>query len=364
MLSQGASDKDISLKNPQEQPTDTVSFISWSPNPLNPMFATSSWDSQVRIYNLNPNSSTLAQKACFDAESPCLSVKWSLDEKKLFTGCIDGSIKVLDAETRDSNVIGFHEEPVKSVYCLEKQNALLTISYDKTIRFWDPRQAEHVAGFKLDYRPFCSDLIYPYLAIGLSEAKVLLLNLDEIQTVLGAGTPKYLDSPLKVGTQLTSIRFFPGLKGIGISGNDGRCNVSRIERLSDGGFYLDNIMTFKAQKLEEGDRRELYQVNTIGFHPNRRGDFCYTAGSEGKMYYWDIQRKSKTAEFDFKGAPVSQAEIDPSGKFMAYALGYDWARGIGRYMSSGCRVCVHVLQNKELEYACPGVLERDYPFKY
>ncbi len=80
------------------------------------------------------------------------------------------------------------------------------------------------------------------------------------------------------------------------------------------------------------------------------------------MFFWDSIRKGRIAEFDFKGNAITQAEIDPTGKYMAYSLGYDWARGIEGYMSQPSKVCVHELKEKELEYQYQG--DQNYPIVY
>ena len=226
----------------------------------------------------------------------------------------------------------------------------MTVSFDKTVRFWDPRQAEHVAGFNLDYKPFCSDVFFPYLAIGLSEAKCLIVDLRKAQEELG-GKVNYMNSPLGAQAQITSIKIFSDEKnkmGLGISGNEMRGNLSYFAKDQNMLKSLDNIMIFKAVKGSDKIEK-VYPINCLGFHPHRGGQFLYTGSGAGKMHFWDAKEKNRIAEFDFKGVPVNQVEIDPSGKYMAYALGYDWARGLQGYMTQPSKVCVHVLQDRELE---------------
>jgi len=364
LRAKNASDLDINIKDPQDCPTDTVSSISWTPSGNNPTFATSDWASYIRIYNLDPDSLALAQQACFDAESPCLSVKWHEDETTVFAGCTDGSVKSYDIATGNCSVIGNHEGPVKSVHWIPASNTLLTLSFDKTLRFWDPRQIEPVAMHRLDYKVYCSDMLYPYLILGLSEAKCLVVDLTKPQEELGRNI-KYWDSPFGAKVQITSIRLFQGDNnriGWGMSANDTRSNLAHFAQGQQVFDRSDNIMTFKGHKVDEKQKSTLYPVNCLGFHPHRGYQFLCTGGGEGKMYFWDAKQKNKVAEFDFRGNSITQVEIDPTGKYMAYALGYDWARGIQGYMSQPSKVCCHVLQDRELEYRTQnGAI---YPIKY
>jgi len=359
---QNASDIDINVRDELDLPTDTISSISWAPSGNNPTFATSDWASCIRIYNLDPNFSSLTQQACFDAQSPCLCVKWHEDEKTVFAGCTDGSVKSYDIPSGNRSEIGRHEGPVKSVHWISAANALLTLSFDKTLKFWDLRQAWPVAGYRLDHKVYCSDVLFPYLAIGLSEAKCLFVDLPNIQGALG-GRIKYLDSPLGDKTQITSIKVYNGERaGYGIGGNDGRCHISHFSQGQQPFEKLDYVITFKAHKKDENQKLKLYPLNCFGFHPHRGHQFLYTCGGDGKMSFWDVKKKDRIAEFDFKDIAVTQAEIDPTGKYIAYSLGYDWARGIQGYMSQQPKVCVHTLKDKELEFKYEG--NQNYPIKY
>jgi len=364
-----ASENDIKIANPEQAPTDTVSCISWAPSGKISTFAASSWDSHVRIYNVNLESMALEQKSCFDTERPSLTVSWHEDEKTVFTGCADGSIKSFDVETRSSDTIGNHDGPVKDVHWLAEPNALLTVSFDKTLRFWDPRQgSKHVAGFKLKHQVFCSDLLYPLLGLGMSDSKVMFLNLPDIQRVLGTrldapmGFPIYLDSPLGVKTQVSSIGIFKGyadIPGIGkidgaaIGGKDGRCNISNFhDKGTRTGTVteLHNVMTFRShnQKIENQERPLQYPMNSLGFHPSKGKEFLYTAGGDGILHFWDSQKKNKIKQFQFEGVPITQTRMDPNGSFLAYSLGNDWARGIQSHMTQHSGIFVHVMDESEL----------------
>ncbi len=52
--------------------------------------------------------------------------------------------------------------------------------------------------------------------------------------------------------------------------------------------------------------------------------------------------------------------MDPSGKYMAYALGCDWARGLHSDTSQPPKVFVHLMQDRELD----GAVASDNPVEY
>ena len=57
---------------------------------------------------------------------------------------------------------------------------------------------------------------------------------------------------------------------------------------------------------------------------------------------------------------MTQCEMDPSGKYMAYALGCDWARGLHSDTSQPPKVFVHLMQDRELD----GAVASDNPVEY
>jgi len=312
---------------------------------------------------VNAEERILTQQQCLNATSPCLAVAWGHDEAQVLTGCTDGSIKSFDLATEKASVVGYHDGPVKDLYWLAEANFLLSLSFDKTLRFWDPRQGGHVAGFQLDYKSFCSDLVWPYLAVGMSEEKLLIMNLNEVQNVLGSGrTVEYLKSPVVSKLQMNCVRLMKGDElGVAVSAVDGRCALSTVtENLNE----LKNDMNFKIHRVDKEKNGQLmYPMNTVSFHPGHKTwDFICTGGGDGKMFFMDMKKKNRIVDFDFHGVPVTQTRFDQSGRFLAYSLGYDWARGVSGYMSQPSKICVHVMQEKERFWRYQG--DNNYPIKY
>jgi mRNA export factor len=114
-------------------------------------------------------------------------------------------------------------------------------------------------------------------------------------------------------------------------------------------------MTFKCHKTEENNNVNiLYPVHSIGFHPNSK-NFVFTAGGDGTMTFWDYEQKNKIKTFNFKGVPVTKAKVSHDGQAIAYALGYDWQKGIwGIDPNIKPKVCVHMIAENELKYSGPG----------
>ena len=56
-------------------PSDSVTALEW--NPVVDYLAVSSWDHQVRVYEVNPSTGQVGAKAAVQHEAPALGLSWS-----------------------------------------------------------------------------------------------------------------------------------------------------------------------------------------------------------------------------------------------------------------------------------------------
>ena len=217
------------------------------------------------------------------------------------------------------------------------------------MKLWDCRQQQPAGAFNLGYKVFTSDIYESMLVLGLSDERILMVDFNNLQALQ---KPEYIESPLGQGSQLTCIAFYANGEGLGVGSFDGRANLSTFSKDNySGRVKLNNVMTFKCHKIEStnSNQQTLFPVHGIGFHPKSKY-FVYTAGAEGNLYYWDYNAKSKIKTFQFKGTPVTKVKMSPDGLLMAYAIGYDWSKGLEGIGSFKPRICCHILQENELIY--------------
>mmetsp|Transcript_1223 Transcript_1223/g.176 ORF Transcript_1223/g.176 Transcript_1223/m.176 type:complete len:98 (+) Transcript_1223:191-484(+) len=94
----------------------------------------------------------------------------------------------------------------------------------------------------------------------------------------------------------------------------------------------------------------MHPVNAMGFNP-RNENFVFTAGSEGKIYFWDILAKNKIKTLYFNSNPVCTAAVSSDGSCIAYALGYDWHAGHEKYNNyKDFKICVHIIPDNETKH--------------
>jgi len=117
-------------------------------------------------------------------------------------------------------------------------------------------------------------------------------------------------------------------------------------------------MTFKCHKVERRDTSSttggtttiFYPVHSLGFNI-RAPKFLFTAGGEGCISYWDYEKKNKIKTFNYKGIPITRAKVSPDGNYLAYALGYDWSKGIWGWdpiAQANKKICIHYIPDSEL----------------
>jgi mRNA export factor len=77
------------------------------------------------------------------------------------------------------------------------------------------------------------------------------------------------------------------------------------------------------------DGNNVYAVNAISFHM-QHGTFA-TCGSDGYYHFWDKDNRSRLQAFEKRSAPVVVGSFSPNGNIFAYALSYDWSKGVHGY---------------------------------
>jgi len=289
-------------------------------------------------------------KGVCEVEDPCLSVTWCDDDiGKLVGGCVNGKVKLFDLNSGKHTDVGAHNHSVKGIHWLPKSGLALTLSFDKTMKVWDFRQQGAAASIDLGEKVFCSDLVLPYLAVGLSHDKIAVFNLEQLPNFQKGGVHQF-DNPLGKDAQITSIALLKDKSAIGVGSHDGRVNVSKFGADQAGNIKLGSLVSFKTKNYEQNvhpSQQLLYPVHDIGFHQLNKGSI-FTAGGEGAINFWDFLKKARTMNYEYKGVPVTRAKMNPDGTLLAYSNGYDWSLGIQGYMSHSSKVAVHVVQEIDL----------------
>ena len=347
--------KDYFISDPID---DTIQCMKFIPTKNTNYLATGGWDNKLRIFNINYNISNNNQEAQissnlefgFQHNSPIFSISWEGNSGRIFTGCADGSINVLDMRKKDLITIGNHKNSCKEVIYHQDYNILLTGGWDGVVNIFDLRSSSPVCSYQFENKVYTMSCAKDLFVVGLSEIKIGIFNLRKLQN-------KILNPELifksHLNYQTRKIAVFPDGKGFVEGSIEGRVAVKNIKDLGniplinkDGTIMSNEDFSFKCHRIKDNNNNTfVYGINDIAFNPVY-GTLC-TVGSDGLYYIWDIPNKSKL--FDRKETedktPLTACDYNSDGTLLAFASGYDWSRGAeaAKEYYSGAKIGIHYL---------------------
>jgi len=234
----------------QPNPGDSVSSLSFSPK-SNLLVATS-WDNQVRCWEIVGGNSQ--PKVSISHDQPVLCSAWKDDGTTVFSGGCDKQVKMWPLLSGGQpQTVAMHDAPVKEIAWIPQMNLLVSGSWDKTLRYWDTRQANPVHVQQLPERCYALTVNYPLMIVGTADRNLVVFNLQNPQTEF-----KRIQSPLKYQTRCLAA--FPDQQGFLVGSIEGRVGVHHIDDSQQSKNF-----TFKCHR--EGN--DIFSVNSLNFHPVR-----------------------------------------------------------------------------------------------
>lgn len=307
--------KDMEVVSP---PEDSVSSLNFSPK-ANFLVATS-WDNKVRCWEIASNG-TSTPKAEQSYSQPLLCSAWGADGSVVYTGGCDNQVSAWNLATNQSQVVAKHDAPVRQCHFVPSLGSgmLVTASWDKTLRYWDLRQATPAHKQDMSERVYSMDVRHPLLVVGTADRNITVFNLADPSKPY-----KQLPSPLKFQTRVVTC--FPDATGYMVGSIEGRVAVQHVEDAAQGKNF-----TFKCHR----DGTDIYAVNSIVFHPTH-GTFV-TAGSDGAYNFWDKDSKQRLKAMLKCGVPITDGAYNADGSIYAYSVCYDWSRGHAEHQAANAK---------------------------
>jgi len=313
-------------------PNDCVSSLSFSPSEN--VLVAGSWNKEVRCWVVNRDGST-TPKAMHKHEAPVLCTCFSPDGTTVFSGSCDQTAKMWNLAANKSITIGKHDAPIKEIFFVQDPQCVVTGSWDKTLRYWDVRTpGPPKAVVTLPERCYAMDVKGILATVGTAERHLLIYDLRNPTKPF-----KELQSPLKY--QSRCISNFIDKTGFAVGSIEGRVAIQYVEDK-----HAEKNFAFKCHRHGQ-DGKEVYAVNNICFHP-KYGTFA-TAGSDGVYTFWDKDSKQRLKQFNRADTSITTATFNRDGTIYAYALSYDWSKGIEHYdKTKPNRIFLHAVQDTEV----------------
>ncbi|TRY72553.1 hypothetical protein TCAL_00993 [Tigriopus californicus] len=302
-------------------PDDSVSCLRFSPPALNSTFLIAgSWDNNVRLWEIQANG-TSEPRHQQSMQGPILDVCWQDDGSKVFMASCDKQVKMWDLGSNQTMQVAEHGAPIKSIRWVKAPNytALMTGSWDKTLKFWDTRSPNPIMSIDLGERCYCADVDYPMAVVGTAGRGIIIYSLE--------GQPKEfkrIEPPLKYQHRCISV--FKDKKGqptgFALGSVEGRVAIQYANATNP----KDNF-TFKCHRSNgvSNGFQDIYAVNDLAFHP-QHGTLA-TVGSDGRFSFWDKDARTKLKTSEPMDQPITACSFSSNGQIFAYAVSYDWSRG-------------------------------------
>ncbi|KAK4424340.1 protein RAE1 [Sesamum alatum] len=317
-----------------QPPTDSVSSLSFSPK-ANFLVATS-WDNQVRCWEVTRSGTTIGTvpKASISHDQPVLCSTWKDDGTTVFSGGCDKQVKMWPLLSGGQPVtVAMHDAPVKELAWIPEMNLLVTGSLDKTLRYWDLRQQNPTWVQQLPERCYALTVKHPLMVVGTADRNLIIFNLQNPQAEF-----KRVVSPLKYQTRCLAA--FPDQQGFLVGSIEGRVGVHHLDDSQSSKNF-----TFKCHR----DGNDIYSVNSLNFHPIHH-TFA-TAGSDGAFNFWDKDSKQRLKAMQRCNQPIPCSTFNNDGSIYAYAVSYDWSKGAENHNPSTAKhyIYLHLPQDAEVK---------------
>ncbi|KAJ6546983.1 WD40-repeat-containing domain protein [Mycena capillaripes] len=314
-------------------PFDTISSIQYSPTDPDKLLV-SSWDTSVRFYHAgDPNGKPSEQLAKFEHRAAILTCCFS-DSTHGFSGGLDATIRHLEIGTEKIATVGSHTDAVSGMVYSDESNALVSGSWDCSLRLWDPRASTpQQTVTTTPERVYAIDMTNHNIVVAMASR---LFNIYDIRNM--ATPAQQRESSLKYMTR--SLACMSDGQGYATASVEGRIAV---EYFDPSPATQNKKYAFKCHRQTVDDVDQVYPVNALAFHPVYRffWSFFYidltvplsryntfaSAGSDATVSIWDHKVKKRLRQYPKFNNAVGALAFNCDGTRLAVGVGYNWDMG-------------------------------------
>ncbi|WZZ07822.1 hypothetical protein YC2023_093743 [Brassica napus] len=271
------------LSNP---PSDGVSNLRFSNS--SDHLLVSSWDKSVRLYDANADS----MRGEFKHGGAVLDCCFH-DDSSGFSASADHKVRRIDFSAGKEDILGMHDEPVRCVEYSYAAGQVITGSWDRTIKCWDPRAASgpersQIGTYKQPERVNSLSLVGNHLVVATAGRHVNIYDLRNMSQ-----PEQRRESSLKYQTRC--VRCYPNGTGYALSSVEGRVSME----------FFD---------LSEAAQAKNY------------GTFA-TGGCDGFVNVWDGNNKKRLYQYSKYPTSIAALSFSRDGGLLAIASSYTFEEG-------------------------------------
>ncbi|GAA5960023.1 hypothetical protein JCM3765_006138 [Sporobolomyces pararoseus] len=296
---------------------DSISALAF--HPTNPdLLLTSSWDQHVYLTNLqNPSSPRkLAVRGAI------LDVAWAPKSVTMaYVGGLGKEVRSVDFESQESQLIAKHDEPVKCVEFCEQLNAVVSASWDSTLKITpiDPstRQPSESLVLPLPDKAYSLSLSPSKIVVATGGRHVYIYDIPTLESAIKEGKKgeevevwSKRESNLKFMTR--AIACMPDDTGYAMTSIEGRVAV---EFFDPSPAKQAKKYAFKCHRQVIDGVDTVYPVQGLTFNPVH-GTFS-TGGGDSTVSLWDPFAKKRLRQFSKYPSPISALAFSCDGTRLA-----------------------------------------------
>ncbi|TEB21248.1 WD40 repeat-like protein [Coprinellus micaceus] len=301
-------------------PFDSISSIRF--HPTNPdLLLVSSWDTTVRYYDSGSAaapSRPAELKAKFDHRAAVLACAFNGDGSRAYSGGLDTGVRELDLSTEKITHLGTHADSVSAMVFAPHVSALVSGSWDRSVRFWDgraPSGSAETSKTDTPERVYALDVVQNTLVVAMAS------RLFHIYDVRNMRVPsQQRESSLKYMTR--SLACMPTGEGYATASVEGRIAVEWFDVRDE---VQEKKYAFKCHRQTVGSVDHVWPVNALAFHPVY--NTFASAGSDGTVSIWDHKVKKRLRQYPKFPTAVSALAFNCTGTQLAIASSYTWDEG-------------------------------------
>ncbi|EOA38178.1 hypothetical protein CARUB_v10009656mg [Capsella rubella] len=298
------------LSNP---PSDGISNLRFSNS--SDHLLVSSWDKSVRLYDANAD----LLRGEFKHGGAVLDCCFH-DDSSGFSVCADYKVRRIDFNAGKEDVLGTHDKPVRCVEYSYAAGQVISGSWDRTIKCWDPRGASglertQIGTYQQPERVNSLSLVGNRLVVATAGRHVNIYDLRNMSQ-----PEQRRESSLKYQTRC--VRCYPNGSGYALSSVEGRVSMEFFD-LSEAAQAKK--YAFKCHRKSEDGRDIVYPVNAIAFHPIY-GTFA-SGGCDGFVNIWDGNNKKRLYQYSKYPTSIAALSFSRDGGLLAVASSYTFEEG-------------------------------------
>lgn len=342
------------LRNCPQMHTDTIQDMEFIEMPNGVKLVSVSWDKTLIIWNCNPlekknnfSSNNLSNKTLsplpkewiglsfqskIELESYGLGVKYYQEIGMVLVNCGDCTIKALNIGTLQLQNMILLSALALDFFYIPQANSYIVVTLDGNLHIYNSNNLQQPMTYKLPGCPLAADINSNIMVIAMNDHKNIMFQINSLFNNFDGNfylQNNLLESPIsKIKINIMNNTYVSStidsrlLKSNYIQHNNGAIEIPTEKK--KGNSFLFMAHGIKPGKDKANSIGHAYNINSLNLNPQAQ-NFVASGSSDGCVNFWDLEQKTKIKNFEFHQS-LSCGTISKSGRFAAYAIGYDWSK--------------------------------------